>query len=68
MESETHMVTASKVPTLKPGEYEIWKMRMRQYIKMIDYAMWDVILTGDKLPTTGADGKLVPIKSNEDMA
>ncbi|GKD56228.1 retrovirus-related pol polyprotein from transposon TNT 1-94 [Tanacetum coccineum] len=25
-----HMVAASKVPMLKPGEYELWRMRMEQ--------------------------------------
>ncbi|GKD97646.1 hypothetical protein Tco_1381543 [Tanacetum coccineum] len=47
-----HMVTASKVPMLKPGEYEIWKMRIEQYIQMIDYALWKVIENGATLPKT----------------
>ncbi|GKD39526.1 ribonuclease H-like domain-containing protein, partial [Tanacetum coccineum] len=38
-----HMVAASKVPMLKPGEYELWRMRMEQYIQMIDYSLWEVI-------------------------
>ncbi|GJZ93162.1 reverse transcriptase domain-containing protein [Tanacetum coccineum] len=29
-----HMVAASKVPMLKPGEYELWRMRIKQYIQM----------------------------------
>ncbi|GJZ16033.1 MAK10-like protein [Tanacetum coccineum] len=41
-----YMVAASKVPMLKPGEYEIWKMRIEQYIQMIDYALWEVIENG----------------------
>ncbi|GJX73516.1 retrovirus-related pol polyprotein from transposon TNT 1-94 [Tanacetum coccineum] len=32
---------ASKVPILKPGEFEIWRMRIEQYILMIDYALWN---------------------------
>ncbi|GJY44207.1 ribonuclease H-like domain-containing protein [Tanacetum coccineum] len=29
---------ASKVPILEPGEFELWRMRIEQYIQMIDYA------------------------------
>ncbi|GKB19227.1 hypothetical protein Tco_0853150 [Tanacetum coccineum] len=46
------MVAASKVPMLKPGEYEIWRMRIEQYIQMIDYALWEVIENGTTLPKT----------------
>ncbi|GJZ32852.1 hypothetical protein Tco_0578288 [Tanacetum coccineum] len=35
-----HMVAASKVPMLKPSEYEICRMRIEQYIQMIDYALY----------------------------
>nr|GEY96826.1 hypothetical protein [Tanacetum cinerariifolium] len=38
----THMVAGSKVPMLKPREFELWRMRIEQYIQMIDYALWDV--------------------------
>nr|GEY65006.1 hypothetical protein [Tanacetum cinerariifolium] len=46
------MVAASKVPMLKLGEYEIWRMRIEQYIQMIDYALWEVIENGATLPIT----------------
>ncbi|GJS74142.1 retrovirus-related pol polyprotein from transposon TNT 1-94 [Tanacetum coccineum] len=44
-QDSAHMVVASKVPMLKPGEYEIWRMRIgsRSYIQMIDYALWEGI-------------------------
>ncbi|GKC34658.1 putative ribonuclease H-like domain-containing protein [Tanacetum coccineum] len=42
-QDSAHMVAASKVPMLKPGEYEIWRMRIEKYIQMIDYAPWKVI-------------------------
>nr|GEV44464.1 hypothetical protein [Tanacetum cinerariifolium] len=45
------MVATSKVPTLKPVEYELW-MRMEQYIQMIDYSLWDVIENGNAPPIT----------------
>ncbi|GKA39206.1 hypothetical protein Tco_0731757, partial [Tanacetum coccineum] len=38
-QDSAQMVVASKVPMLKPGEYEIWRMRIEQYIQMIDYAL-----------------------------
>nr|GEV97025.1 hypothetical protein [Tanacetum cinerariifolium] len=44
MNSDTaHMMAASKVSMLKPDEFEIWRMRIKQYIQMMDYALWDVI-------------------------
>ncbi|GKA70453.1 hypothetical protein Tco_0776592 [Tanacetum coccineum] len=45
-----HMVAASKVPMLKPGEFELWRMRIEQYIQMIDYALWEVIENGNTAP------------------
>ncbi|GKC87208.1 retrovirus-related pol polyprotein from transposon TNT 1-94 [Tanacetum coccineum] len=40
------MVAASKIPMLKSGEYELWRMRIEKYIQMIDYSFWDVIKRG----------------------
>nr|GEU38413.1 ribonuclease H-like domain-containing protein [Tanacetum cinerariifolium] len=37
---------------LKPSKYEIWRMRIEQYIQMIDYALWEVIENGVTLPKT----------------
>ncbi|GJT57000.1 ribonuclease H-like domain-containing protein [Tanacetum coccineum] len=51
-QDSTHMVAASKVPKLKPGEYELWRMRMEQYIQMIDYSLWEVIENGNAPPIT----------------
>ncbi|GKE43544.1 hypothetical protein Tco_1470828 [Tanacetum coccineum] len=51
-QDSVHMVAASKVPMLKPGEYEIWRMRIEKYIQMIDYALWEVIENGATLPKT----------------
>ncbi|GKB57911.1 hypothetical protein Tco_0914097 [Tanacetum coccineum] len=66
-----HMVAASKVPMLKPGEFELWRMRIEQYIQMIDYTLWEVIENGATLPkTTVVEGveKVMPITSTEDKA
>ncbi|GJY19668.1 hypothetical protein Tco_0391159 [Tanacetum coccineum] len=51
-QDSAHMVAASKVPILKPGEYELWRIRMEQYIQMVDYSLWEVIENGNALPIT----------------
>ncbi|GKB40518.1 hypothetical protein Tco_0885460 [Tanacetum coccineum] len=38
-QDSAHMVAASKVPMLKPGEFKLWRMRIEQYIHMINYAL-----------------------------
>ncbi|GKB89277.1 hypothetical protein Tco_0961549 [Tanacetum coccineum] len=70
-QDSAHTVAASKVPMLKPGEFELWRMRIEQYIQMIDYALWDVIENGATLPKTAVvEGvkKVMPITSAEDKA
>ncbi|GKF30478.1 hypothetical protein Tco_0100276, partial [Tanacetum coccineum] len=47
-----HIMATSKVLMLKPGEYELWRMRMEQYIQMIDYSLWEVIENGNAPPIT----------------
>ncbi|GJU90861.1 putative ribonuclease H-like domain-containing protein [Tanacetum coccineum] len=51
-QDSAHMVPASKVLMLKPGKFELWRMRIEQYIQMIDYALWEVIENGATLPKT----------------
>ncbi|GJX04768.1 hypothetical protein Tco_0190684 [Tanacetum coccineum] len=66
-----HMVAASKVPMLKPSDFELWRMGIEQYIQMIDYALWEVIENGATLlKTTVVEGveKVMPITSAEDKA
>nr|GEW69067.1 putative ribonuclease H-like domain-containing protein [Tanacetum cinerariifolium] len=63
------MVAASKVFMLKPDEFEIWRMRIEQYIQIIDYALWEVIMNGATLPKTQVvEGvtAVMPITSVED--
>ncbi|GJX21804.1 ribonuclease H-like domain-containing protein [Tanacetum coccineum] len=50
------MVAAAKLLVLNPGEFELWKIRIEQYLLISDYALW-VILNGDSpLPTRTVDG------------
>ncbi|GKA18201.1 hypothetical protein Tco_0698038 [Tanacetum coccineum] len=50
-------ITAMKIPIIRKGEYDIWSMRMRQYICHTYHNLWDVIVNGDleeePAPTTG---------------
>ncbi|KAJ9545626.1 hypothetical protein OSB04_025333 [Centaurea solstitialis] len=36
-------VLVSKVPILKPNEFDMWKIRIRQYMLLIDYRIWEVV-------------------------
>ncbi|GJT95216.1 ribonuclease H-like domain-containing protein, partial [Tanacetum coccineum] len=40
-------ITAMKIPIIKKGEYDIWSLRMRQYICHTDHNLWDIIVDGD---------------------
>ncbi|GJZ41636.1 putative ribonuclease H-like domain-containing protein [Tanacetum coccineum] len=64
-QDSAHMVAASKVPMLKPGEYEIWRMRIEQYIQMIDYALWELELLGEKISQEDVNQKLLRSLSPE---
>nr|GEW00829.1 ribonuclease H-like domain-containing protein [Tanacetum cinerariifolium] len=57
------VVAAVKLPILNPNEFDLWKMRIEQYLLMTDYSLWEVILNGDlPLPTRIVDGvvQIVP--------
>ncbi|GJS58370.1 hypothetical protein Tco_0653154 [Tanacetum coccineum] len=42
---------------LIPSEFELWKTRIKQYLLMTDYALWEVIVNGDSpLPKRTIDG------------
>nr|GFA50476.1 ribonuclease H-like domain-containing protein [Tanacetum cinerariifolium] len=46
------VVFAAKLPILNPNEFDLWKMRIEQYLLMTDYSLWEVILNGDSpVPT-----------------
>ncbi|GKG12628.1 hypothetical protein Tco_0346865 [Tanacetum coccineum] len=36
-----------KIPIIRKGEYDIWSIRIRQYICHTDHNLWDVIVNGD---------------------
>ncbi|GJR51392.1 ribonuclease H-like domain-containing protein [Tanacetum coccineum] len=41
-------ITAMKIPIIKKGEYDIWSMRMRQYICHTDHNLCDIIINDVK--------------------
>ncbi|GKA27389.1 ribonuclease H-like domain-containing protein [Tanacetum coccineum] len=57
-------ITAMKIPIIKKGEYDIWSMRMRQYICHTDHNLWDIIVNGDlqeePAPTGDQSGPSTP--------
>ncbi|GJX83411.1 hypothetical protein Tco_0332892 [Tanacetum coccineum] len=47
-----------KLPKLQPGEYDLWKMRMEQYLQYIDYTLWEIVKNGNApIVTKIVDGK-----------
>nr|GFA02211.1 ribonuclease H-like domain-containing protein [Tanacetum cinerariifolium] len=56
------VVSAAKLPILNPNEFDLWKMRIRQYFLMTDYSLWEVILNGDSpVPTRVVEGVVQPV-------
>ncbi|GJS07183.1 hypothetical protein Tco_0363979 [Tanacetum coccineum] len=48
----TSSVTALRIPIIKKGEYDLWSMKMRQYIAITDHILWDIITNGKPNTTT----------------
>ncbi|KAJ9550670.1 hypothetical protein OSB04_014715 [Centaurea solstitialis] len=57
-------VFANKVPMLKPNEFDMWKIRIRQHMLLIDYSMWDVIENGPAERKAGEDGVIPPPRTD----
>ncbi|GKC64268.1 ribonuclease H-like domain-containing protein [Tanacetum coccineum] len=51
----------TKLPLLKQGDYDTWRLRIESYIQLQDYALWEIIEDGNSFKpvartTTNADG------------
>ncbi|GKF96321.1 hypothetical protein Tco_0289056 [Tanacetum coccineum] len=73
MESQletTQRVSALKLPVLKTGDYDLWSMRMEQYLTHNDYALWEVIVNGDApaVASTSAEGPIPPKTAKQKLA
>ncbi|GJZ48607.1 hypothetical protein Tco_0602439 [Tanacetum coccineum] len=62
MDLETaQTTTTTKLPILKQCEYDMWRLRIKQYFQVQDYALWDVMENGNSFKpavqtTTNDDG------------
>ncbi|GKD64621.1 hypothetical protein Tco_1306729, partial [Tanacetum coccineum] len=50
-----------KLP-IKTGDYDLWSMRMEQYLTHTDYALWEVIVNDDSpaVASTSVEGPILP--------
>nr|GEZ18950.1 hypothetical protein [Tanacetum cinerariifolium] len=56
------MVSAAKLLILNPNEFDLWKMKIKQYFLMTDYSLWEVILNEDSpVPTRLFEGVAQPV-------
>ncbi|KAJ9548908.1 hypothetical protein OSB04_021451 [Centaurea solstitialis] len=53
-------VLVSKVPMLKPNEFDMWKIRIRQYMLLTNYGMWEVVENGPGTDEVVAEGGARP--------
>ncbi|GJX68590.1 ribonuclease H-like domain-containing protein [Tanacetum coccineum] len=68
---DTQSTQTIKLPILQPGEYDLWKMRMEQYLQCIDYTLWEIVENGNApIVTKTVDGKetVIPPTSVEEKA
>ncbi|GJU98401.1 hypothetical protein Tco_1327672 [Tanacetum coccineum] len=71
LQSETtQTVFALKLPVLKTGDYNLWSMRMEQYLTHIDYALWEVIMNGDApaIASASTEGLIPPKTAKQKLA
>ncbi|GJT85591.1 hypothetical protein Tco_1067308 [Tanacetum coccineum] len=69
----TQTVSALKLPVLKTREYDLWSMRMEQYLTFTDHAIWEVIVNGDSVSpiasaSAGAEGPIPPKTFEQKLA
>ncbi|GJR56127.1 ribonuclease H-like domain-containing protein [Tanacetum coccineum] len=75
MESQsetTQTVSALKLPVLKTRNYDLWSMRIEQYLTHIDYVLWEVIVNGDApaiaLASADTEGHIPPKTIEQKLA
>nr|GEV26665.1 putative ribonuclease H-like domain-containing protein [Tanacetum cinerariifolium] len=56
------VIFVAKLPILNPNEFDLWKIRIKQYFLMTGYSLWEVILNGDSpVPTRVVEGVIQPV-------
>ncbi|GJW47445.1 putative ribonuclease H-like domain-containing protein [Tanacetum coccineum] len=76
MESQSktsQTVSALKLLVLKTREYDLWSIRMEQYLTFTDHALWEVIINGDSVSpvastSAGAEGPIPPKTAEQKLA
>ncbi|GJR36231.1 hypothetical protein Tco_1211915 [Tanacetum coccineum] len=76
MESQsetTQTMSALKLPVFKTGDYDLWSMRIDQYLTHTDYALWEVIVNGDAPAAiasaiAGTEGPIPPKTAEQKLA
>nr|GEW29928.1 ribonuclease H-like domain-containing protein [Tanacetum cinerariifolium] len=76
MESQletTQTVSALKLPVLKTEEYDLWSMRMKQYLTLTYHSIWEVIVNGDSVSpvasaSAGAECSIPPKNAKQKLA
>ncbi|GJZ64712.1 hypothetical protein Tco_0621133 [Tanacetum coccineum] len=73
MESQsevTQTVSALKLPVFKIGDYDLWSMRMEQYLTHTDYALWEVIVNDDApaIASASTEGPIPPKIAEQKLA
>ncbi|GJU53547.1 hypothetical protein Tco_1227261 [Tanacetum coccineum] len=66
----TQTVSALKLLVLKTGAYDLWSMRMKQYLTHTDYALWEVIGNGDApdIASASTEGPIPPKIAEQKLA
>ncbi|GKA29323.1 hypothetical protein Tco_0715568 [Tanacetum coccineum] len=66
----TQTVSALKLPILKIGDYDLWSMRMKQYLMHTEYALWEVIVNGDApvVASASTEGPIPPKTVEQKLA
>ncbi|KAI3701699.1 hypothetical protein L6452_26963 [Arctium lappa] len=62
---ESTSTLVSKVPMLKANEFDMWKIRIKQYILLTEFSMWDIVENGPSAEgKIGQDGRRPPPKTD----
>nr|GEV05197.1 ribonuclease H-like domain-containing protein [Tanacetum cinerariifolium] len=64
----TQTVFALKLPVLKTREYDLWIIRMEQYLTFTDHTLWEVIVNGDSISPVGAEGPIPSKTAKQKLA
>ncbi|GJZ72181.1 hypothetical protein Tco_0636032, partial [Tanacetum coccineum] len=73
MESQsetTQTVSALKHLILKTRDYDLWSMRMEQYLTYTNYTLWEVIMNGDApaIASASTEGPIPPKTAEQKLA